>query len=244
MNKYDLKNDVKERDTVLMDTQQLAKERQEEIFNRNKNKLEDRTRTLFDKAMENLEKYGPEDYRTQMMMDFLYVCDEIKEVIYTIDSVQTMFLFMDEAMCTFDSVLKLNNEILVNSLSSNYGFLARIKQKRRMKKAIRNNNNRVKSMIMQIEGLFQMTQDMSVSVRGAMERIRGRLSYQRTRMEKLKSKGKVSAAVSTENSSVEVFNKYAKQYNVDVTNIGAGNGSTDSAPKPAGSGDDISDILS
>ncbi len=244
MNKYDLKNDVKERDTVLMDTQQLAKERQEEIFNRNKNKLEDRTRTLFDKAMENLEKYGPEDYRTQMMMDFLYVCDEIKEVIYTIDSVQTMFLFMDEAMCTFDSVLKLNNEILVNSLSSNYGFLARIKQKRRMKKAIRNNNNRVKSMIMQIEGLFQMTQDMSVSVRGAMERIRGRLSYQRTRMEKLKSKGKVSAAVSTENSSVEVFNKYAKQYNVDVTNIGAGNDSTDSAPKPAGSGDDISDILS
>ena len=111
MNKYDLKNDVKERDTVLMDTQALAKERQEELFNRNKGKLEERTRTLFEKAMENLEKYGADDYRTQMMMDFLYVCDEIKEVIYTVDSVQTMFLFMDEAMSTFDSVLKHNNEI-------------------------------------------------------------------------------------------------------------------------------------
>ena len=243
MNKYDLKNDFKPRDSVIMDTKALEKERQEELFNRNKGKLEDRTRALFEKAMENLEKYGPDDYRTQMMMDFLYICDEIKEVIYTVDSVQTMFLFMDEAMVTFDSALKLNNEILSGSLQTKYGPFARMKQRRKLRKAARNNKNRIKNMIIQIEGLFQMTQDMSVSVRNAMQKIRARLNYQKDNMDKLKAKGKVAETTSTENSSLDVFAKYAKEYHVDISKY---NGKDDKSPKPDAKpdgSDDISDII-
>ena len=96
-------------------------------------------------------------------------------------------------------------------------------------------------MIIQIEGLFQMTQNMSVSVRNAMQKIRTRLEYQKTSMASLKAKGKVAETTSTENTSLGVFQKYAKQYNVDISGVDTkGNSKPDT--KPAGS-DDISDII-
>ena len=152
------------------------------------------------------EKYGTEDYRTQIMAMFLDLALQMKEVIELISGVQTAMQCIGQAIDCVDDLLNMQEEMLEGSLAQNYGLFERMKRKRKINRAMRNNRNRMKQMCASIEGGQKMALDMVNALRKSCGRMK--LSTEKSFAKQKKSDSKGGTNISGDSAITPAARKF------------------------------------
>lgn len=171
------------------------KEKEMEIRKQN---LETRLQNTLSKYIDFEQSYGPDDYRTVMMKSILETAVMMKDTIKTLEGVKEAFQYMFEAMDIVDLVFNLFQDNLENSLGNNYGFFARLKQKRRLNKAIRNNVSRMRQITTMISGMQTISETTVKALQKSSNKMKKALDKQN------KKKAKKGTNTTVDATSVEV----------------------------------------
>lgn len=205
---------------------------------------------LAQKAIDFITEYGQEDFRSQMLVSFLDVALEMKDVIKMLDGINVAMACIFEAISFIDTAINFDTALQSESLATKYGFFARLKHKRRIRKVIRNNQNRLNVAIDNILGQQKMAQDISESLRASCTRMRmtmDRRSAKRKKTEeKMIAKGKAAPAPAGPSKAQIMIAELMKARGVsadagqDAPETSGGSGASGNT---SGGVNDISDIL-
>lgn len=140
--------------------------------------LDARVQTLCAKAIEYEDKFGKDNFRTMILVTTLEVVLQMKDAIDLLSDVGIALQCIGQAIGCVDEAFKLQQDVLDSTLNTKYGFMARMKTRRKIKKAMRNNVNRMKQMV-----------DMVVGVQSIGFSLIESLRKMGVRMKKLANKG-------------------------------------------------------
>ena len=196
---------------------QVIRSKEEIDFKRaqNKERLNDCQRRVYDRAQAYKARYGEDDFRTEILVNFLVVSEFLEDIIEMQETFQDVEILFNDAMMIMDDNLLFSEQMTQQQLSTNYGFFARMKQRRLIKKAQRNNANRIKAMIFRINSTMNTSISMSTEMKKAMLSMRSSFENAKKLNEKLDKKGK---GIGRSESNEAILNKYAKRFN-DEENI-------------------------
>lgn len=210
---------------------------------------------LAQKAIEFLEQYGEEDYRYQMMVTFLDVSFQMKDAIALIDAVDIATEYLEEAIHFMDDSLSYQDQFNKQLMAKQYGFFARWKRRREMRKAMKYNRYRLDTMIKTMLGRVELAQDITDMMRTGFEGMRYSMAKTEARRRKKEAKraAKSGTPLPTQERALRYINEMRGTSGSSSSAAGsatAGGASASapsaSAPAPASSGGsapDISDIL-
>lgn len=142
---------------------------------------------LANQAVDRMLEYGEEDYLTQMLTTFLDLAIQLKETMKSLSAINLAMECLDDAVKFMDDSMKSDEMLMKSWRAENYGFFARLKKKREMKKAIRNNVGR---MQMTVDGLmlkYQMATDITAALQSAMGKMTAKMKKQRAKKKKSKN---------------------------------------------------------
>ena len=152
---------VQSENTTYDFTTEIDRELQERQLQERMVKLDQRMESVLSKYLEFEALYGENDYRTTLMKSVLETAVAMRDIINTLSGIKEAFSYMFEAMDIVDLTFNIFQEGLLSSTKANYGFFARMKQKRQIRKAIKNNVNRM-SQITTMMGAMQNIADTTV----------------------------------------------------------------------------------
>lgn len=152
---------VQSENTTYEFTQEIDREIQERKLQERMQKLDQRMESVLSKYLEFEATYGENDYRTTLMKSVLETAVAMRDIINTLSGIKEAFNYMFEAMDIVDLTFNIFQEGLLNSTKADYGFFARLKQKRQIRKAIKNNVNRM-NQITTMMGAMQNIADTTV----------------------------------------------------------------------------------
>ncbi len=115
--------------------------------------LDARVQTLCAKAIEYEDKFGKDNFRTMILVTTLEVVLQMKDAIDLLSDVGIALQCIGQAIGCVDEAFKLQQDVLDSTLNTKYGFMARMKTRRKIKKAMRNNVNRMKQMVDMVVGV-------------------------------------------------------------------------------------------
>lgn len=144
-------------------------------------KLDQNCTVVATQAAEFAKEYGFDDYRTEMMIEFLDMLIEINENMKLFSATSSVMSMIGDVINLVDEIMDFNSGVLQNSVKKKYGFFARLREKRRVRRAMQNNRNRMIAMYDMILMQQQMAQDMTDSLSEAAAEMR-------MRREKIKKK--------------------------------------------------------
>lgn len=127
---------------------------------------------LAEKTVDFIMDYGKEDFRSELMMSFLDVALEMRETIEMMSAINIAMSCIFSTIEFIDEAINFDQELQEASLNNKYGFFARLKNKRRLKKVIKNNQNRINVAIDNILGQKQMAEYISESLRKAVMKMK------------------------------------------------------------------------
>lgn len=207
----------------------------------NKKAFKQRIKSLEENMYQFAEKYGPEDYRTQLLMQFHDVVLDMDETMDLIQSVTVASEVIFDAINFFDEAFVIQNELFDTSLQTKYGLISRIKNFFKTRKVMRNISNRMSMMCSRIASIQGMSQTMVVSLRKSTEKMQVKLAKQNAKMEQKRAKasGKKgeTAAAPVESRSAQMVRDYLKDHGQASQAP-----TSETARKPSGDGD-FGDIL-
>lgn len=163
------------------------KEENERLRAERSQQFDKRIEGLANQAVDRMLEYGEEDYLTQMLTTFLDLAIQLKETMKSLSAINLAMECLDDAVKFMDDSMKSDEELMQGWRAENYGFFARLKKKREMKKAIRNNVGR---MQMTVDGLmlkYQMATDITVALQNAMGKMTAKMKKQRAKKKKSKN---------------------------------------------------------
>ena len=79
---------------------------------------------------------------------------------------------MNDAIQFLDTAIDFDNMMIEQSLDQNYGFFARMRHKRKMKKAIRNNIGRMRQIADGLKMKYSMATDMMKALSGVSSQLK------------------------------------------------------------------------
>ena len=173
-----------ELDTIVTEEEKKENER---LRAERAQKFDERIVGLANQAVDRMLEYGEEDYLTQMLTTFLDLAIQLKETMKSLSAINLAMECLDDAVRFMDDSMKSDEELMRGWRAENYGFFARLKKKREMKKAIRNNVGR---MQMTVDGLmlkYQMATDITTALQSAMTKMTGKMKKQRAKKKKSKN---------------------------------------------------------
>lgn len=190
-------------------------------------------------------EYGEDYYLSELMMSYLEVALEMQNTVRALSATNMAMQCIFSTIDFLDEALGFYEELQNASLQKNYGFFARMKSRRRLKKVITNNKRRISLAIDNMVGQQRMAQNISESLKDAVDKMHGAMAKQKAKRAKKEAKGKVAPKGTTafgESSRagklVEDIIKRRKGDAAEGDEAPSGNGGG-SAP----SKDDYSDIL-
>lgn len=157
--------------------------------------MDDKIEELARKAIEFYDLYGAEDYRYQMMVTFLDVAFQMKDAIALISSVQVATSYLSTAIQFIDDSILYEDSFNEQLLSQNYGLFARLKRRRMMRRASRNNKKRLETAIKNMVARVEMAHEITDSLRVGFENMRA--SMARSDEKRRKKEAKRSAKTGT-----------------------------------------------
>lgn len=211
-------------------TQQEKEENARQREERSKH-FDERIKGLANQAVDRMLEYGEEDYLTQMLTTFLDLAIQLKETMKSLSAINLAMECLDDAVMFMDDAMKSDEKLMKQWRAENYGFFARLKKKREMKKAIKNNVGR---MQMTVEGLmlkYQMATDITSALQVAMGKMTAKMKKQ-----KAKKKKATNASIPVEDTpATRMIRSIAAERaaNGDAKAAGAASPSAPVAPAPA-----------
>ncbi len=240
------KNKVQLNREPLTKAELEAKRRQAEYDKeRRRVEVDDRLNTLAEKTADFIELYGEQDYRSQMMVSFLDVALEMKDVIETLTAVNVAMSCIFEAIEFIDNAINFDTELQQASLQHDYGLFARWKRRRRIRKVIRNTQNRMQAAVDNILAQQELGNVIIDSLRSATERMQFTMRRREEKRQKAlaqKAEGGMPAPAAPSKAQLMIAEI------MKARGTAPGGASSQPAPavqppKPQGGVGDISDIL-
>ncbi len=236
----------RERDP-LAEYDEAVKKRQLEREREQRSKdLDNKILDLANKAVDFILEYGQEDFRSQMMASFLDVALVMKDTIKMLTGINVAMSCIFEAIEFIDSAINFDTLLQEGSLKENYGLFARWKRKRRMRKVIRNNRNRMQVAIDNILGQQAMAQDITDSLRDACERMRltmDKREAKRKKKEEKRAGDRKYPPISAPGKGQALIAEILKARGAQMPETKTDGGTPADAPDKKGGVGDISDIL-
>lgn len=162
--------------------------RRERAIETSKNNFNAKIAKLQERAADFVIKYGKDDYRSQIMLTFLDVSLEMRDAINLTNDIGTAMSCITEAITCMDDILQANVFQVEGTLNVNYGFWARWKRKRQLKKAIRNNAGRMKGICDMLVGNQQMAQSIVNSLRASSIKMQAMMQKNNEKQKKINKK--------------------------------------------------------
>lgn len=205
---------------------------------------------LCNRAVKFEDEYGPTNYRTQILVTFLDVTLQMKTAIDLLNDVGVALQCIGQAITCVDDVLNMQQEILEGTLTQKYGFWERLKRKRRLNRAIRNNAARMRQMCDMLIGSLNMVQGMTKSLCKVSVRMKTMSERSLAKQGKNVKSGKGDGSAELNSEAKKYMAQYRESNNISAQPVKEGT-STDSGTSGGGDGGssgssssvgDISDI--
>ena len=204
--------------------------------------MDEKIKTLAEKAIEFYDLYGAEDYRYQMMVTFLDVAFQMKDAITLIFSVQVATSYLSTAIEFIDDSILYEDKFNEQLLSRSYGHFARLKRRIMMRRASKNNRKRLETAIKNMTARVEMAHEITDSLRIGFEKMRDSMARADIKRRQKEAKRAANGGAPAPDQG------RALKYIEEVRGGKPASSSTSPAPAPAPQGDggatrDIDDIL-
>ena len=157
-------------------------------FQDQKKKFDAKIEELAAQAAKFYQAYGEEDWRTGLLVNFLDLSLQMKDIIEVVTAFNVANEIIFHSMNLMNTSLSMTNGMMLELGTKQNNP---IKQKFMMRKAIRNNRNTVKSMIEQMKASIEMAsltadmyQDLSMSISGIMTKMNEKREKKKTKQAK------------------------------------------------------------
>lgn len=168
---------------------------------RKRKEFDDKVMRLANKVVDYQQK-GPEfQYLTDMMLTFLDVTVQLQGTMEVLSAVNDAMECLTDAIKFIDSSLSYDQDLITDSLQTKYGVFARIKQRRQIKRAIKNNTNRMLAMVESINGKFGMAMALTDALKNSCVKMKIMMDKSRRKSEKRRAKMAGGASVPLAGSS-------------------------------------------
>lgn len=161
------------------------------------------TKRTYENAQRYLEKYGEEDERTQTMLLLLDVSDYFLEAMDIIESHHDLDNLFNEIMGLFDASYEMVYLDQAQQAAKDRGFFARLKVKRKIKKAQKNNKNRIRLILYQMKIVLNTDSNIPEDSRKTGKSLRETLD---------EATNNNSGKISVNDSAINIFDKYKAKY--------------------------------
>ena len=206
--------------------EELARVKQEEAIKKFRLNYNKKLEKIADKGASYLEKYGEEDYRTQIYVELYDAITSYGEMIDILEGSNDLMSCMDDIIKFMDQALNFNLNTLQSWNREKYGFFKKWKIRREFRKSLKNNRNR-----MQVSLQF-MTNNM-VMLKSFVKEMKKQL----TKFKLKQNKGK-KGGTQASNTTLDIFrNRLAAKSGENIAD-----GSIASSGTSGGS-NNIDDIL-
>ena len=205
-----------------------------------KEELDKRLKQLRNRMFSFAEKYGINDYRTQLMIQLHDVGLVIRDSVELIDATTVAMSYMFEAVTFFDDVMQYQQDLLLSSTEKKYGLFQWIKNKILERKAKKNLVNRMKT----ITNRMAMIQDISQMIVVTLSETTGRMQ-KKIQKNNEKNRKKHPNFQPGKSESLQMVQDYLDRISPDsdkTTGSIAPTKSSSSAFSSANSDDDFKDI--
>lgn len=230
---------LEQRDASAEWEEKLKIERLQRERTRRSQQFDAKLKELANKAVDFRIKYGEENYLTELMMTFLEVATQLKEVVEVLSAVNVAMECLSDAIGFIDAAISFDEKLFDESLQQKYGVLARWKRRRKARKAIRNNVGRVQAIVEGITMKYQMAIEVMGSLKAACVKMqkcmkKKSLAGKKDKASKGESFGKPTAAS-------DLINEVLRERGLSESDLPS---SAPSAPAASSGGvSDIDDIV-
>ena len=164
-------------DSGIAEVRSQANDTMQKIkFQDQKKQFDAKIEELAAQAADFYQRYGEEDWRTSLLVNFLDMSLQMKDIIEVITAFNVANDIIFHSMNLMNTSLTMSNGMMVEMATADHG--SAFQQKRLMRKAIANNKRTVKRMIEQMKTSIQMASltagmyaDLSVSISGIMDKM-------------------------------------------------------------------------
>jgi len=199
---------------------------------------------LANKAVDFRIKYGDEHYLTELMVTFLDVALQLKEVIEVLAAVNVAMECLSDAIGFIDAAISFDEQLFKESTEQKYGFFARMRRRRLAKRAMRNNVGRMKSMVQGLMDKYKMAIGITTSLKNSCAKMQKVMSSKSMANKKGKAAG--GASFGTPVAAKSMIDQVMKERGLSEEQVGSGSSdgtkADDTTSKDGGIGS-IDDIV-
>ena len=152
-------------DVIESGLEELDKKRQQRHFEEKQKQFDTKLQNLADTVIDMENERGSDDEFVYLLNVFLEAALEMRAMMTSMKAVSEAMQCISEGISFMDDAIAFDHQLVMESTKHNYGFFARWKAKREMKKAMRNNVGRMLSVV---DGL-SMKQDLVTSMVDALK---------------------------------------------------------------------------
>ena len=179
-------NDLKEKNTMTDEVQKAmsdAKRKQQlKAYDAKLNELAENIE-------KTIEKHGQDYFMVDILTMFLDISLKMKEVMEMMSSMNMVMELFGDAVGFIDQSLSLQSDIMSETSNVKYNFWYKITTRRRNRKIIRNNINRITTISSNILTKYKMANDMNNSLQKVSYQLKNITKKMNPKQKKSKHKG-------------------------------------------------------
>ena len=148
-------------DKIMADNQRKLESK---MLDGKRGEMEQAIEDLGRKAIESEMKYGADHFNTKILTMFYNVTFTMKEFVGMMFAMKEAMSVLSQTMNIMDDVFDFINEMMMIDNYSNYSLMGRIRLQRRIRKFVKHNSNRMKTMFKMVSGYGKIADGMMAAM--------------------------------------------------------------------------------
>lgn len=214
----------KEGTSIMEEKLRIAREReQKRQLVQKREEYDQNIENMADKYLKSLQDYGPDHYRTQMLLNMLNLLAPLKELVDLMFDVKDSFDIIEQSFGLFDDIFKFIEGIQTRSIAAKRGFFQRLKNRVRARRFINSLKTRFNSIFDITRSLTSMSMGLQKSLTKLSHQMAGAAEKQRVKAAKSAAKqgkkplpGKQSAGYFINETADKIIQKRIQEQNITV----------------------------
>lgn len=207
------------------------------ILEGKKTELEKSVEDLARKVVDSEHKYGKDHFNTRVLSMFYTVTFSLQNVVGMMFSMKEAMQVLSQTINIMDDTFKFIDDMMSLENYKRYTAWGRFKQRRKIRKFVRMNSNRMKAIMDMIKGYGKIADAMLVAMSGFDKKLKKTMQ---------KQGGKQNDVLAGyQNEAAKQLQKYREEYNAESSEEGSlASSGASSASSSDNSGDiNIDDIV-
>jgi|AGTN01.1.fsa_nt_gi hypothetical protein len=143
---------------------------------------------LIDRYIEADEKYGPDNFRTQMLGAFVDLVVPLKDIADVMTEMREAMGTLDDTLHLIDDTMNFMYDLMTIESGRRYTFMTRLKNRRKFKKFVKNNNSRLGAIKDSVRAMTDVSAGMRAAISGLGAWIKKDTARQKKKLDKMRAK--------------------------------------------------------